>query len=117
MPGVDVERQIRLGHAAEPLRSVSGNAALLLHRDGRPPDEVQAYLERWGLLTQREAGQTMKFLQNPLFRAYVFNYATGKTLLAPLLDGPAAVDNFWRLLSEPFTPSQVRAWIDSSRPT
>ena len=53
----------------------------------------------------------MRFLANPLFRSYVFNYAMGKALLAPLLDGPDASANFERLLSEPFTPSQVRRWL------
>ena len=53
----------------------------------------------------------MKFIQNPLFRSYIFNYAVGKDLLAPLLEGPDRAANFSRLLSEPFTPTQVRAWL------
>ncbi len=108
---LDVEVQMALSRAAEGLRGVGGNAALLLHRDERPPDEVQGYVEQHGLRTPREAEQTLKFLQNPLFRSYVFNYALGKALLAPLLEGPAAVANFRRLLSEPFTPTQVRRWV------
>lgn len=111
LTGADVEQQIRLGKASEQLRWVSGNAALLLHRDGRPPDEVQEYIERYGLRTPQEATQTMRFIQNPLFRSYIFNYATGKALLAPLLEGGDAVENFRRLLSEPLTPSQVRRWL------
>lgn len=107
----DVEVQMALARASEGLRGVNGNAALLLHRDHRPPDEVQRYIEHHGLRTPREAAQTLKFLQNPLFRSYVFNYATGKELLAPLLDGPEAVANFRRLLREPFTPTQVRRWL------
>lgn len=110
---VDVEVQMALSRATEGLRGVGGNAALLLHRDGRPPEEVQSYVERYGLRTPKEAGQTLKFLQNPLFRSYVFNYAMGKALLAPLLEGPDAVANFQRLLSEPFTPTQVRDWVGS----
>jgi hypothetical protein len=110
LTGVDVEQQIRLGKASEKLRWVGCNAALLLHREGRPPDEVQQYIERYGLRTPQEAKQTMKFIQNPLFRSYIFNYATGKALLAPLLEGADAVDNFRRLLSEPLTPTQVRQW-------
>lgn len=107
---IDVGLQMQIERAGEGLRKVSSNAALLLHRDGRPPDEVQRYLERWGLGTPKEAAQAMKFIQTPLFRSYIFNYATGKALLAPLLAGPAAVANFRRLLSEPLTPSQVRLW-------
>lgn len=108
---VDVEKQLRLERAREALAGVSGNAALLLHREGLAPEEVQAYIERYSLRTAKEASQSMKFLANPLFRSYVFNYAMGKALLAPLLDGPDALANFERLLREPFTPSQVRLWL------
>ncbi len=111
LTGVDVEQQIRLGKAGAKLRWVSCNAALLLHRDGHPPDEVQQYIERHGLRTLQEAKQTMSFIQSPLFRSYIFNYATGKALLAPLLEGEDAVDNFRRLLTEPLTPTQVRQWL------
>ena len=113
---LDVEKQLRLRRAAEALGGVSGNAALLLHREGRAPEEVQRYIERYSLRTPEEASHSMRFLMNPLFRSYVFNYAVGKTLLAPLLDGPDALANFERLLSEPFTPSQVRLWLAQSNP-
>jgi hypothetical protein len=110
LPDADVEQQIHLSHAAEGLRGVSGNAALLLHRDGVSPEKARRYIEHYGLRTPEEAAQNLKFIQNPLFRSYVFNYAMGKELLAPLLQGPDAVANFRRLLSEPFTPGQIRQW-------
>jgi len=113
---LDVEKQFRLRRAAEALAGVSGNAALLLHREGRAPEKVQSYIERYSLRTPEEASHSMRFLMNPLFRSYVFNYAVGKALLAPLLDGPDALANFERLLSEPFTPSQVRLWLAQSGP-
>ncbi len=115
LPEVDAGLQMQIEQAGEGLRGVSGNAALLLHRDGRPAEEVQRYLERWGLRTPHEAAQSMKFLQSPLFRSYTFNYAMGKDLLKPLLEGPAAVGNYRRLLSEPFTPSQVRRWVEQEK--
>jgi len=111
LPEIDVGLEMQIRLASEALRSIDGNAALLLHRDGRPYDEVQRYVERWGLRTPTEAAHAMKFIQNPLFRSYIFNYAMGKDLLAPLLAGPAAVANFRRLLSEPFTPGQIRLWL------
>jgi hypothetical protein len=111
LPASEVARQMGIHRASEGLRGVSGNAALLLHRDGWAAEDVQAYLERWGLRTPQEAAKSLSFVQNPLFRSYVFNYALGKELIAPLLEGPDAMENFRRLLSEPFTPSQVRAWV------
>jgi hypothetical protein len=108
---VDVETQLRLERAAEALRAVDGNAALLLHCDGIPADEVQQYIERYRLCRPKEAAHTLGFLQNPLFRSYVFNYVVGKALLDPLLEGPDAVTSFRRLLREPFTPTQIRHWL------
>ncbi len=115
LPDSEVDTQIRIRRATEALRGVGGNAALLLHRDGRPPDEVQRYIERYALDTPQEAAHTLKFLQSALFRSYIFNYAMGKALLAPLLEGSQATANFGRLLSEPFTPSQVRQWLATQR--
>ncbi|HSJ58639.1 MAG TPA: hypothetical protein VLC95_15760 [Anaerolineae bacterium] len=111
LPASEVARQVAIHRASEGLRGVSGNAALLLHRDGWSAEDVQAYLEKWALRTPQEAAKSLSFVQNPLFRSYVFNYALGKELIAPLLEGADAVENFRRLLSEPFTPSQVRAWV------
>ncbi len=113
---LDVEKQIHLGRAAEALRGVAGNAALLLHHNGLAPDQVQRYIERYGLRTPEEASHSMKSLSNPLFRSYVFNYAMGKALLAPLLKGPDAPASFARLLSDPLTPSQVRDLLAQNSP-
>ncbi len=108
---VDVERPLAVARARDALRAVGGNAALLLHRDGRSPDHVQRYIERYSLLRPELIANWMRFIQTPLWRSYVFNYTMGKALLAPLLEGPDATANFRRLLSEPFTPTQVREWV------
>jgi len=113
---LDAEKQIRLGRAMEELRRVGGNAALLLHREGHSPERVQRYIERNGLRTPEEAAHSMGFLSSPLFRSYVFNYAMGKALLAPLLEGPDTLANFERLLREPIVPSQVRDWVAQREP-
>jgi hypothetical protein len=106
-----VEKGIAVARASDALRGVTGNAALLLHRDGEPPQEVERYLERWLVGAPGQVAQVMRFLQTPLWRSYAFNYTVGKELVAPLLDGPDRVANFARLLSEPFTPSQLRQWV------
>jgi hypothetical protein len=111
LPDVGVEQQMGWAKADDELRVVGANAALLLHEYGRPPDEVRKYMERYMLHTPRAVAKGLEFIQSPLWRAYIFNYTMGKQLLAPLLEGPDAVVNFRRLLSEPFTPTQVRQWI------
>ena len=108
---LDVDQQIGVGRARDVLRAVAGNAALLLHRDGRSPDQVQEYVGRYYIGGQKEVESIMRFIQIPLWRSYAFNYTMGQALLTPLLEGPDAVANFRRLLSEPFTPTQVRQWL------
>jgi hypothetical protein len=111
LPDVGVGQQMEWAKARDELRVVGANAALLLHDYGLPPEEVRKYMERYRLGTPREVSKGLEFIQSPLWRSYIFNYSVGKQLLAPLLEGPDAVANFRRLLSEPFTPSQVRQWV------
>jgi hypothetical protein len=114
LAGLEIENVVKVvavERVAAALRGVTGNAALLLHRDGKAPQEVERYIKRWGVGVPGQVAQVMRFLQTPLWRSYVFNYTVGKKLLAPLLEGPDRVVNFARLLSEPFTPTQVRQWV------
>jgi hypothetical protein len=108
---VDTEWLIHMTRTLETLLIVVDNAALLLHRDGRSLGQVQGYIERYYLGSPKQVAQAMRFIQIPLSRSYAFNYTIGKELLAPLLEGADAVANFRRLLSEPFTPTQVREWV------
>ena len=111
LPTEHVERDIGVMRAnVSVLGVVDGNAALMLHRDGRTVDEVQQYLVHFGLLTPERAAKSLEFMLDPQWRSYTFNYAAGRKLLAPLLSGPDRVENFARLLSEPFTPTHVRQW-------
>jgi hypothetical protein len=112
LPVADVERDIAVMHLRETVvLVVYANGALLLHRERRRPEEVQDYIERQALTAPEEAAKAMEFIRDPLTRSYVFGYSVGSALLAPLLDGPDRVANFGRLLSEPFTPTQVRQWV------
>jgi hypothetical protein len=111
VPGDDAERQVAISDAADALRGVTSNAALLLHQDGQPLDEVRRYAQRYLLGSPEEVDRALEFIQIPLWRSYAFNYSMGGELVAPLLEGPDRVDNFARLLSEPFTPTQVRDWV------
>ena len=112
LPTEHVERDVGVMRAnVSVLGVVDGNAALMLHRDGRASDEVQQYLVHFGLLTPERAAKSLEFMLDPHWRTYTFTYAAGRKLLAPLLRGPDRVENFARLLSEPFTPTQVRDWL------
>lgn len=106
---VDVALQLRLEQVAEKLGGVGGNAAFLLHEDHRPEEEVVAYLQRYGLFTEKEARQSLRFIRNPTYRAYIFNYFYGRHLLQQAFAVGGVRDVFRWVVSEPVTPSAIVA--------
>jgi hypothetical protein len=92
----------------------SGNAAFLLHRDGASEQAVVDYIQHYGACTEKQARQSYRFISNPLFRSYVFNYYHGSS---PLNRYPATgnrIERFRTLLEQPLTPSRVEHWIAQS---
>ncbi|AOS61654.1 DUF885 domain-containing protein [Actinoalloteichus hymeniacidonis] len=113
MEGELVERveTVRAG-----LLGVRQDAALMLHDRGADEDEVVAFLRRWLLISDRRARQALRFLADPLWRAYTTTYVEGYRLLRTWLDlRPAAEPlgvRYARLLDEPLVPESVRTEID-----
>ncbi len=108
LPPRDVEQVLRLERAMEELRFVSGNAALLLHEQGRPAAEVVDYIAQWSLRPREEAEHSLRFIQSPLFRAYVFCYATGEVLIQRAMERVGDRRAFFRrLLTEQWTPTEL----------
>ena len=106
-----------------PLAGVWDNAAFLLHDQHQSKAEVSAYFQRYGLRRANEADKAVEFLSSPLSRSYAFTYSIGGKRFHALFAAQGNID-FWftRLLTEPVTPSQIRAWtaaqpISSSRKT
>ena len=101
----------RIAAAAAPLNRVRQDAAVLLHDRGADADEVRAYLQRWSLVSSERAAQQIRFLTDPLWRAYISTYVEGFDLLSRWLDarpvGESVADRFVRLLDEPLTPAAV----------
>jgi hypothetical protein len=95
------------------LLSVRQDAVLMLHDQGADPEDVLAYLQRWLLIPEPRARQMLRFLSDPLWRAYTTTYVEGYRLLRSWLDvRPPAQPlslRYLRLLDEPLIPSVVRA--------
>jgi hypothetical protein len=109
LTGLNAEQVIAVGRATRDLASVPGNAAFMLHADGRDRQEVAEYLQHYGLLTPEEAQKRLSFLTDPLWRSYIFTYFYGEKLLRGWLDRVGWKDGFRRLVSEPMYPSQMVA--------
>ncbi|WP_324276085.1 DUF885 domain-containing protein [Blastococcus brunescens] len=106
----------RIAAAAAPLSRVRQDAAVLLHDRGADAGEVSAYLQRWSLVSAERAAQQIRFLTDPLWRAYICTYVEGYDLLSRWLaarpEEQSVADRFLRLLDEPLTP---RAVLDELR--
>ena len=97
----------RIASAMEPLRHVSGEAARMLLDDGRPEDEVVAFLMRWGLASEEKARKSVAFARS--YRSYVFNYSLGEEVVgAAIGDGPDRRERFFDLLVRPVVPSELQ---------
>ena len=85
----------------------------MLHDQGVDPTDVLVYLQQWLLVTEPRARQMLRFLSDPLWRAYTTTYVEGYRLLRTWLEArpPAQplTQRYLRLLDEPLIPSVVRA--------
>ena len=112
-------RQAALTEARGILDEARLNAALMLHEDGRPREEVMDYLVEVGRLAPDTVEKRLEFIEHPLWRTYVFVYAEGETLLQRWLDAVPEPDRparFGRLLHEPLTPPAIEAEIATALP-
>jgi len=101
----DPDRHRAVREARKPLAAVSGNAALLLYEDGGSREDAHAYLQTWGLFSERRANQAMRFIADPLWRSYVTTYADGYELCRAWVAGDPA--RFRRLVTEQLTPADL----------
>lgn len=93
------------------------NAALMRHVDGASHDEVLAFLERVGRYPPAAAAKRLEFIEDPLWRTYVFVYHEGEALLRRWLEAvpePEQATRFGRLLREQLTPTAIAAELAAS---
>lgn len=111
------ERAARIARLRRRLGAAAINAALLRHAEGRPAEEVAAYLREVGKMSPERAAKRLEFIDHPLWRPYVFVYAEGEALLRRWLELVPEAERavrFGRLLREQLTPSRIRAEIEQA---
>ena len=107
----DPELLVQINEASRGLAALSGNAALLLHEQGKNPENVVRYLMRYGLRSEKEARQSLRFLSDPLWRAYTFTYDAGRQLLGRWVHRGDKYARFRTLLEEQIYPSLIEQWV------
>lgn len=102
----------RVEQILDRLQPVRQDAALMLHDRGASEDEVLAYLRQWLLVDEPRARHILRFLSDPLWRAYTSTYVEGYRLLRAWLDARPVTEplgeRYRRLLDEPLTPGAIR---------
>ncbi len=109
--GADLEHQREMREARLPLRRLGLDAALMIHEDGVPHEEVAEYLTRWSLLPSERAQHTIRFVTDPTWRAYVINYSAGGELCRAWVGGDPA--RFARLATEHMRVSDLLPPVSS----
>ena len=110
---IDARKIMDYFKVTDKMAGLTGNAAFMLHDQKKSDEEIIAYSQKYGLLTEKEARQGMKFISNPLYRSYTFTYHVGYDMLKELFAKKGRDTYFKRLLEEPVTPSQIQEWINN----
>ncbi|GGP60215.1 DUF885 domain-containing protein [Saccharothrix coeruleofusca] len=121
---LDGELAERVDDAVAGLLTVRQDAALMLHDRRAHPDDVVAFLRRWLLVPEERARRMVRFLADPLWRAYTTTYVEGARLVRAWLDrepgsgtgggtgsgtgGGTLSDRYLRLLDEPLVPRTLQ---------
>ena len=103
----DADTAGAVAEAAEDLGYVRGNAAFMLHADGRDGGDVADYVARWAMLPDNRAAKAVEFIADPTWRAYVTCYIEGFRLCRSYVAGEP--ERFGRLISEQLVPEDLRA--------
>ena len=110
MAHIDSKRMMQINRASDKTKGIMGNVSFMLYDQHRSEEEAEAYLRRYALATEKIIKHLIRFVSDPLSRSYVFTYDIGYDLLEELFAHKNRSEYFKRLLEEPVTPGQVRAW-------
>jgi hypothetical protein len=103
----DADRARRIREAVASARGLGLDAALLIHEDGAGAEDAVQYVMRWGATTEVRARQSVRFVTDPTWRAYVITYSAGGELVRAYHRNDPA--RFKWLLSENVRVSELLA--------
>jgi hypothetical protein len=106
------ETAVRLAPERDLLDGATDEAAVRLHADHQPRQDVLAYLRDVGRYTADVAEKRLAFIEDPLSRLYVFAYEGGEALVTSWVqtaEAPDRVGRFSLLLHEQVTPGRLLA--------
>ncbi|QUH00185.1 DUF885 domain-containing protein [Saccharopolyspora erythraea] len=116
----DGELAERVETAMGRLLAVRQDALVMLHDRGKDETEVVNFLRRWQLLPDSTARRLVRFMADPLWRAYTTTYVEGYKLLRTWLElapaGTTGGERYRRLLDEPLVPETIREEIAGQIP-
>ena len=112
MSHVDAKRMLKIVKANDKMMGISGNISFMLYDERKSESEVEKYLQKYALATDREIKQMIRFVSDPPSRSYVFTYDVGYDLLMELFTLGDRDAYLTRLFEEPVPPSQIRQWIN-----
>lgn len=101
------------GHLAS-LFPARQDAVILMHDRGATEDEAVAHLRRWLLVSDERARDMVRFLADPLWRAYTCTYVEGARLVRGWLAAGDPAARLRRLLTEPLLPAHLAASAGST---
>lgn len=103
-----VEVLVARDEAMSKLSAFSGNLAIHAHVDGWTDDEIVKYATQFGFTSEQRVRQQLKFIRDPLWSPYVFNYFYGEKLIRDKFGPRPSPANFVQLLTKPVLPSDLR---------
>jgi hypothetical protein len=106
--GVDIEHWEKIDAALEKLGRAREHVPFLLYDEGKPDEEIVAFLEKYALMTPERARKAIQFDRE--WGAYTFNYTVGRGILRRYLATGNARTKFVQFLTTPITPSLVEEW-------
>ena len=105
----EVEVELRVQRARRLLRPALGNAAVALHRDGEPPQDVRAYLAEVALVPDERLEDTFANLTDAVLRTEPFMDTEGRRVVSEWLELHGQTHGLARLLAEQQTPHSLRS--------